>query len=735
MPTPRLSELLEGASFLKVNAGQKLPVGQGWQKAPPLAAEDLEGWFGNIGLYIDRPLDEYSEAHVCVDVDRDLMKVRSRFPWLDNTLSIYRQGKLDGAKFIFIKGSGEFASSHGGDVELFAKKGRQVVVHGNYDGDRLLNNGKPAVTITDDQWHELLEEYGRKPTAPQAKPGTRTYTPYEIPVLWEMARHYPPPNDYEQFLGLLLSLKSEVGTYPDNELYAIFDSICQRGQGYNAEKNFQNWSSSKPDGRRSIGSFVKGCMDGGWEPPKRERKVDDTDGVLLSDKGPLSNILKSFAVLARGRVGFKEGQWYLWDGVWSPSEFEEIMGVFHMEYSDAIYDRYVDRLKDYKDDEIKTKEIGDRLSFLQRNKISSGASYNYLKALGPRTFERSDIGEAPLNHLCVLYKGNRVVVNLNTGSFEDARPEHGLIAGLDIEWNRDREPDLYHRWLEACRNVLPNSDVLSFMQEALGAALAGVRQKRYLWLYGPPDAGKSTFVRCIEQTVSRLHCAMLPDDVSWNKHNSNHNGSLKNLVSNQARIATYPPETNRLRLDVGLLKSLTGNDRIEVRGAGDRRNTSGTPVALPILFSNAFPQMDMDEALKRRQVVVGFDHPQERGTKLGDWLEDCDEDLKRCVLHWLIRGAVRCEGTAPVPPEVLDAVQSEAYEFQDAVGEWLEANRPKIIGETAQSVVTMVDEGLGYETGISGKGMALKLSNRRFTKTRSNGITRWYGYNPQERLT
>ena len=411
------------------------------------------------------------------------------------------------------------------------------------------------------------------------------------------------------------------------------------------------------------------------------------------------------------------------------------MGVFHLEYSDGIYDKYVDKLKDYREDEFKTKEVGKRLSFLQGNKVSSGASYNYLKSAGPVVFTKEEIGDAPLHSLCVKHEGDRVVVNLHTGSFEKAKPEHGLIAGLDVEWNRDTEPEHYQRWLKACRNVLPDPDVLRFIQESLGAALAGVRQKRYLWLYGPPDAGKSTFVRCVEQTVARLHCAMLPDDVSWKKHSSNHNGSLKNLVSNQARIATYPPETNRLRLDVGLLKSITGNDRIEVRGAGDRRNTTGTPVALPILFSNAFPQMDMDDALKRRQVVVGFDHPQQRGTELGEWLEDCNEDLKRCVLHWLIRGSVRCDGKAPAPPAILESVQTDAYQAQDEVGEWLESNRSTIIGDTATDIIPRLDDGLGYETGFSGRRMSGILVMRRFVRKRSNGKTLWYGVDPQSRLT
>ena len=133
--------------------------------------------------------------------------------------------------------------------------------------------------------------------------GHGTTHPTRYPSCGRWRGHYPPPSTYDEFLGLLLSLKSEVGTYPENELYALFDSICKRGQGYDAEGNYRLWSSTKPNGTRSIGSFVKGCMDGGWVPPKKEYKADAKDGVLLSEKGPLHNIVRSFAKLGTRQSG------------------------------------------------------------------------------------------------------------------------------------------------------------------------------------------------------------------------------------------------------------------------------------------------------------------------------------------------------------------------------------------------------------------------------------------------
>ena len=147
MPTPRLSELLEGASFLKVKNGLKAPAGgNGWESFPPLTPEELSNWKGNIGIYIDRPFDEYSESHVCVDVDNiPVSEVVKHFPWLENTLFVYRDGEPDRGKFIFIKGVGEFPASNSTDVELVSTVGKQVVVHGHYDENEFSDSKKAAI--------------------------------------------------------------------------------------------------------------------------------------------------------------------------------------------------------------------------------------------------------------------------------------------------------------------------------------------------------------------------------------------------------------------------------------------------------------------------------------------------------------------------------------------------------------------------------------------------------------
>lgn len=289
--TTRLSELLPGAPYVKVHAGEKKPVEDDWPNLPPLTAEDLQaqGWRGNVGVQTGVPGD-LGESFGCVDIDIDTEgereKIEDRFPWLRNTTRITHAGTPHRAKYLLILGSGTFESNHsekvpGWKVEMFAKKGRQVVVFGTYaayDGARLQHNDKPVAVVDADDWAELYAYVKPERTAPEPPDepppaGKRRYPRYSLNTVQDMAGYYPPPDTYDDFVALMLALKSAGREYADTELYAVFDSICQRGERYDQEDNLRHWQGAKPDGRRGFGSFVKLCQNGGWKGAKRGRRT------------------------------------------------------------------------------------------------------------------------------------------------------------------------------------------------------------------------------------------------------------------------------------------------------------------------------------------------------------------------------------------------------------------------------------------------------------------------------
>ena len=255
----------------------------------------------------------------------------------------------------------------------------------------------------------------------------------------------------------------------------------------------------------------------------------------------------------------------------------------------------------------------------------------------------------------------------------------------------------YYFWMGMLDSLLDDGTT-RYLQMMLGAALGGGIRRRYLWLYGPPSTGKSTFLNVLHTVLGPLYGVLEKSDVERNRGQAaNHNGSLKDAIRSQWRILQYPAEAEKLRIDIPKLKMLTGGDYLRVRGSGDAhgQHVEGAAVGMPILLSNSLPKLEMDSALTERQQIIPFTQRQAQGH---DWRVNVldpklqDAGFRSTVLAWMIRGyyEFRQQGD-PLPSEAMNKASVQARQEQDPIGYWLDNDGQQYQGMTSKELTEMAN--------------------------------------------
>ena len=228
-------------------------------------------------------------------------------------------------------------------------------------------------------------------------------------------------------------------------------------------------------------------------------------------------------------------------------------------------------------------------------------------------------------------------------------------------------------------------DLIEVLQFALGYSLSGEQSHHVvILLYGPEGRnGKSLIVRITLRILGRDYAMQAPPGLLRVKRGETHPTELADLHGRRF-VATV--ETGRgEKLDEGLVKQLSGGDRVKARRMREDF-WEFEPTHHLWLATNALPRADSsDQALFTRFRVVPF---RRRFLKPGDdGYENCAE-VRRAddtlesrilaseqegVLAWAVRGnqGYRKVGAVPNPQASQDAT-AEYRDENDPLVEWIE---------------------------------------------------------------
>lgn len=225
-------------------------------------------------------------------------------------------------------------------------------------------------------------------------------------------------------------------------------------------------------------------------------------------------------------------------------------------------------------------------------------------------------------------------------------------------------------WLDFLNDIFDgNKEVIRYIQKALGYSLTGSTREQVMFiLHGKGRNGKSIFVETIAEILGDYSNNMQAKSLMVKK-NDNVNTDIARL--SKARFVTSSEPNEGFRFDEGLIKQITGGDKVTARFLY-AEEFEYTPKFKIWVSTNHKPIIrGTDDGIWRRLVLIPFEVqiPEEK----------VDKDLKYkllreapAILNWMTEGAYMWmqEGLT-MPDKLKDASQSYRTEM-DVVEQFIE---------------------------------------------------------------
>lgn len=271
-------------------------------------------------------------------------------------------------------------------------------------------------------------------------------------------------------------------------------------------------------------------------------------------------------------------------------------------------------------------------------------------------------------------------------------------------------------WLDFLNDIFAGDKaVIRYIQKALGYSLTGSTREQIMFiLFGKGRNGKSIFVEVISEILGDYSNNMQAKSLMVKK-NDNVNTDIARL--SKARFVTSSEPNEGFRFDEGLIKQLTGGDKVTARFLY-AEEFEYTPKFKIWVSTNHKPIIrGTDDGIWRRLVLIPFDVqiPEEK----------VDKDLKYkllreapAILNWMAEGAYMWmqEGLA-MPEKLKEAVQKYRNEM-DTLGQFIEdcckvdKNSSEKVSNLHQAYKTWSNDNLTSTKVLGMKSFSQKMEER-----------------------
>ncbi len=246
-------------------------------------------------------------------------------------------------------------------------------------------------------------------------------------------------------------------------------------------------------------------------------------------------------------------------------------------------------------------------------------------------------------------------LDLRTGELRPHRREDLLTHLCPVAYDPDAHSDLWQTFLE--RVTGGDKGLQAFLEQVAGYALTGsTREEKLLFVYGPARSGKSTFLGALQATLGEDYSHTCDFEAFLKRKPT---GGPKDDLANLAgkRLVVSVETDEGARLAEGLVKQLTGGDRIRARRLYSN-SIEFRPEFKLFLAANDRPKArDDDDALWERilEVPFPFGIPKaDRDPAVKEKL--CDPAQSgAAILAWAVRGCLSWQRDGLQVPAVVEA--------------------------------------------------------------------------------
>jgi putative DNA primase/helicase len=329
------------------------------------------------------------------------------------------------------------------------------------------------------------------------------------------------------------------------------------------------------------------------------------------------------------------------------------------------------------------------------------------------------------------------VVDLKTGELKPHDRSLLLTKMVPVEFDSAADCPRFERFLDEA--FLGDADLIACLQRLLGYALTGdAREQVFFMFVGMGANGKSTLLNVISFVAGPYASHTPSDTLIAQKNGRTATNDIARL--NGARLITASEFNPGEKLATGLIKQLTGNEKVTARFLFQEFRDFHFTGKI-VLATNDIPQMDgADDALFRRVVVIPFDRVFAKHQQDPLLFEKLKDEAPG-ILAWLVWGAVEWyRAGLQLPPRLLELRDSIRREM-DPVAQFLD--EACIVGgsfETQSAVLHSAFSSWAHRHGVppidsSSFGRAIAKRGHRSRKSNGRKLVRGVQLRPEVKMT
>lgn len=206
-----------------------------------------------------------------------------------------------------------------------------------------------------------------------------------------------------------------------------------------------------------------------------------------------------------------------------------------------------------------------------------------------------------------------------------------------------------------------------FLQQICGYSLTGETVEQSLFfIYGAGGNGKSVFLNTVANILGDYARTSPMATFTASKFDQ-HPVDLAMLDG--ARLVTASETESGRAWAESKIKQMTGGDPITARFMRQNFFTYRPQFKLIIIGNNKPALKNVDDAIKRRFNIIGFNHKPEKADHL---LEFKLKDEYPQILRWMINGCADWLHNGLVRPQCVIDATNDYFEEQDILGAWIE---------------------------------------------------------------
>lgn len=503
-----------------------------------------------------------------------------------------------------------------------------------------------------------------------------------------------------------------------NRDYHKMDSIFRKSSLYR-----EKWDSKRGDttyGEMTLNKAISECINVFNPQPSDDdfnlyvledsTKKIEKKYYSYDDTGNAARFIDTYGGVVR--YSYVRKNWYFYNGkTWELDQEGKVK---------SLVDEILEKMKKepvYVTDDMDEEEAIKLHSRHLKYSRGSNGKTNMLKEsqhLVPITPEQFDKDK----HLLNVQNG---YIDLKTGQLHEHDKEKYFTKIASIEYTDKIDCPL---WMDFLNQIFDgNQDLIKYIQRAVGYSLSGSTEEQMMFiLYGNGRNGKSVFLDIITEMLGNYTTNIQPQTIMVKNLSNGANSDIARLQG--ARLVTTTEPNDGMRFDEGLVKQITGGDKVTARFLyGDEFEYY--PEFKLWMATNHKPIIrGTDDGIWRRMAVIPFtvqipEHKVDKQLKY---------KLRRemtAILNWAVEGYQEWQRIGLAEPQIIKNQRQEYRTEMDVVELFIEECCIRKSGERAKaSDLYSVYSSWAKDNNqylMSSTKFGKEMSNK-FQKITSNGV-------------